>query len=79
MWSLDQYSFILAYCSRGLSGGIWTMMVPACILKALTFKIGGSKLCESMGVSMATGFLLGYALSILAGGFISGIRFFVLF
>ncbi len=55
------------------------MMVPACILKALTFKIGGSKLCESMGVSMATGFLLGYALSILAGGFISGIRFFVLF
>lgn len=78
-WPLDQYGFILAYCSRGFSEGIWTMIVAAWILKALTLKIGGSKLYESTGVPMATGFLLGYALSILAGGFISGIRFFIPF
>jgi len=78
-WPLDQYGFILAFCSRGFSEGIWTMIVAAWILKEITLRIGGSKLYEGTGIPVATGFLLGYALSILTGGFISGIRFFVPF
>jgi hypothetical protein len=78
-WPLDQYGFILAFCSRGFSEGIWTMIIAAWVLKTITLRIGGSKLYERTGVPIATGFLLGYALSILAGGFISGIRFFVPF
>jgi len=78
-WPLDQYGFILAFCSRGFSEGIWTMIIAAWVLKAITLRMGGSKLYEDVGVPVATGFLLGYALSILAGGFISSIRFFVPF
>lgn len=75
----DQYGFILAFCARGFFEGIWTMTVIAWILKMATLRLGGSKLYEEKGVPIATGILLGYALSILAGGLIGAIRFIVPF
>jgi len=55
------------------------MVVSAWALKLLTLKIGCSKAYEEHGIPVATGFLLGYALAILAGGIISAIRFFIPF
>ena len=76
---LDPYGFLLSYANRSISEGIWDMVAVAWILKLLTLHIGGSKAYEEYGVPVATGFLLGYALSILAGGLISAIRFFIPF
>ncbi|MEM3605097.1 MAG: DUF6785 family protein [Candidatus Bathyarchaeia archaeon] len=76
---LDPYGFLLTFGSRCISEGIWVMVTAAWVLKLLTLKIGGSKAYEEHGVPVATGFLLGYALAILAGGVISAIRFFIPF
>jgi hypothetical protein len=76
---LDPYGFLLTFSARSLSEGIWVMVISAWALKLLTLKIGGSKAYEEHGVPVATGFLLGYALAILAGGVISAIRFFIPF
>lgn len=76
---LDPYGFLLTFASRSFSEGIWTMVVIAWVLKTATLRIGGSKVYERLGLPIAMGFLLGYALAILSGGVISAIRFFVPF
>lgn len=76
---LDPYGFLLSYANRSISEGIWDMVAVAWVLKLLTLRIGGSRAYEEYGVPVATGFLLGYALSILTGGLISAVRFFVPF
>jgi len=76
---LDPYGFLLTFTDRSMAEGVWVMVTAAWVLKLLTLKIGGSKAYEEHGVPVATGFLLGYALAILAGGVISAIRFFIPF
>lgn len=76
---LDPYGFLLTFGGRSISEGIWVMVVVAWVLKVTTLRLGGSKTYERLGVPVATGFLLGYALAILVGGLISAIRFFIPF
>lgn len=49
------------------------------ILKNITLRVGGSKLYESTGISIATGFLIGVIISCVFGGILLLIRFFVPF
>jgi len=76
---LDPYGFLMTFTARAFSEGIWVMITIAWILKIVTLRIGGSKAYERLGLPVATGFLLGYALAILLGGVISAIRFFIPF
>jgi hypothetical protein len=72
---LDPYGFLMTFSARAFSEGIWVMIVIAWILKVATLRVGGSKAYERLGLPVATGFLLGYALAILSGGVISAIRY----
>jgi hypothetical protein len=76
---LDPYGFLLTFASRSFSEGIWTMVLAAWALKLATLRMGGSKAYEKWGVPIATGFLMGYAISILIGGILSAVRFFIPF
>jgi hypothetical protein len=76
---IDPISYVAAFSCRGLSNGIWDMIVVAYILKAITLRIGGSRAYEEYGVPAACGVLLGYALAIVLGGIVSAIRFFIPF
>jgi hypothetical protein len=55
------------------------MVLAAYVLKLATLRVGGSKAYERLGVPVATGFLLGYAIAILIGGALSVVRFFMPF
>jgi hypothetical protein len=57
----------------------WIMVLAAWMLKLATLHMGGSKAYEKWGVPVATGFLMGYAISILMDGILSAVRFFIPF
>jgi hypothetical protein len=41
--------------------GCWSMFLAAWVLKAITLRIGGSKLYERVGIPLATSFVIGFA------------------
>ncbi len=79
VFPLDPYGFLLTFGTRSISEGIWVMVLAAYVLKLATLRVGGSKAYERLGVPVATGFLLGYAIAILIGGALSVVRFFMPF
>jgi len=76
---LDPIGLILATEGHALIEGIWTAFTIAWILKAITLRIGGSKLYENVGVPTVAGFLTGYLTIAFIGGLVFVVRFFVPF
>ncbi|MEM2849522.1 MAG: DUF6784 domain-containing protein [Candidatus Bathyarchaeia archaeon] len=56
--------------------GFWSFALIAWILKAITLRVGGSKLYEEYGAPIASGFIAGHMLALVPGTIISKIRFF---
>jgi len=69
----------MATTGHTLLEGVWTTLLVAWIAKALTLRIGGSKIYESLGAPLASGMVVGTVIAILVGGLFSIIRFFVPF
>jgi len=76
---LEAFGFLLATDGHALIEGLWTVCLVAWVLKTITLRIGGSKLYEGTGISIATGFVIGVIISCVLGGVILLIRFFVPF
>lgn len=76
---LEPIGLILATDGHALIEGIWTAFTTAWVLKALTLKIGGSKLYEDVGIRVVSGFLAGYLTAAFIGGLVYIIRFFIPF
>jgi len=76
---LEAFGFLLATDGHALIEGLWTACLAAWVLKTITLRIGGSKLYESTGISIATGFVIGIIISCVIGGILLLIRFFVPF
>lgn len=73
---LEPIGFLLATDGHALIEGIWTMGLAAWILKAITLRVGGSKLYERTGIPTAIGFVIGVVIISIIGGFLLTIRFF---
>jgi hypothetical protein len=76
---LEAFGFLLATDGHALIEGLWTVCLAAWVLKTITLRIGGSKLYESTGISVATGFIIGVVISCVIGGILLFVRFFVPF
>lgn len=76
---LDPVGVLLAVDGHALVEGIWTMLLVAWVLKAITLKVGGSRLYEEKGIPAAIGFATGMLVIAFIGGIILATRFFVPF
>ena len=76
---LEPIGLILATDGHALIEGIWTAFTAAWALKAITLKIGGSKLYEDVGIPIVTGFITGYLVAAFIGGLALLVKFFVPF
>jgi hypothetical protein len=72
----EPVGFIIGTSWISVLWGYWGPFLVAWILKTLTLKLGGSKAYEQYGVPIATGFVLGYMVTVLVGGIMGITRFF---
>jgi len=76
---LEPIGWILGTTSASSLFGLWIPFLAAWILKTITFRIGGAKLLENMGLPISSGAVAGCMIGILLGGAMFIIRFFVPF
>lgn len=76
---LEPVGWILGTSYMSMLWGIWFPFLIAWIIKTLVLRYGGTKVYENLGIPIAAGFIVGYMLIVLFGGFISIVKFFVPF
>lgn len=72
----EPVGFIIATTYNASLSGIWTMFLAAWIAKELTFRIGGSRAYENVGIPAAVGLITGCIVSRVFFGALSIYRFF---
>jgi len=73
----EPIGFIIGTSWISVLWGYWGPFFLAWILKTITMRLGGSKAYERYGVPIAAGFVLGYMVTVLIGGSMGMLRFFV--
>jgi hypothetical protein len=74
---LEPIGWILGTTSASSLFGLWIPFLVAWIFKTITFRVGGAKLLENMGLPISSGAVAGCMIGILIGGAMFIIRFFV--
>ena len=69
--------FVISMSRLNIKMGLWAPFLVAWVLKAITLRVGGSKLYEKVGVSIAAGFVTGYMVALILGGTFGFLRFFI--
>lgn len=71
----EPIGFTLAISKAVLPWGIWSSALVAWVLKTITLRVGGSKLYESVGAPLASGFIAGYMSILIIGTIVAHIKF----
>lgn len=76
---LEPMGLLIAVDHWTILMALWQSALIAWVIKILTMRVGGSKIYEEMGKPLASGFIIGFAVTTIIGAAIGVVRFFMPF